>query len=171
MVMNLHEVSISTQRLNLNPFSAEDADETFNCITPTLTRYMAWDPQPRHEFDQTWNGWLKNFKARSEIIFVIREAHSQIFVGLVGLHRMQTPHPELGIWIREDYHYHGYGKEAVSGVAKWAIDFVKPDYFIYPVAEENYPSRKIAESLGGKVVSKSTGPKYEFVTYEIPISC
>ncbi|MBJ9721139.1 GNAT family N-acetyltransferase [Acinetobacter calcoaceticus] len=166
--MSLHEVSISTQRLNLKPFTAQDADEIYNCITPTLTRYMAWDPQPRHEFDQTWNAWLKNFKAESEIIFVIREAHSQIFIGLVGLHRIQTNNPELGIWIREDSHYHGYGREAVSAVAKWAIDFVKPDYFTYPVAEENYPSRKIAESLGGKVVSKSTGPKYEFVTYEIP---
>jgi len=171
MIMNLHEVSISTQRLNLKSFTAEDADEIYNCITPTLTRYMAWDPQPRHEFDETWNTWLKNFKAGSEIIFVIREAHSQIFIGLVGLHRMQTPHPELGIWIREDYHFHGYGREAVSAVAKWAVDFVKPDYFIYPVAEANVPSRKIAESLGGKVISKSTGPKYEFVTYEIPVSC
>ncbi len=37
-------------------------------------------------------------------------------------------------------------------------------------AEENSPSRKIAESLGGKVVSKATGPKYVFVTYEIPVS-
>lgn len=167
--MSLLEVSISTQRLNLKLFTAEDADEIYNCITPTLTRYMAWDPQPRHEFDQTWNAWLKNLRAESEIIFVIREAHSQIFIGLVGLHRMQTLHPELGIWIREDYHFHGYGKEAVSAVAKWAVDFVKPDYFIYPVAEANTPSRKIAESLGGKVVSKSTGPKYEFVTYEIPV--
>lgn len=51
--MNFHEVSISTERLNLTPFTAKDADETYNCITPTLTRYMAWDPQPRHEFDQT----------------------------------------------------------------------------------------------------------------------
>ncbi|MFV5443014.1 GNAT family N-acetyltransferase [Acinetobacter oleivorans] len=168
--MSLLEVSISTQRLNLKPFTAEDADEIYNCITPTLTRYMAWDPQPRHEFDETWKAWLKNFKAESEIIFVIRETHSQIFIGLVGLHRMQTPHPELGIWIREDYHFHGYGREAVSAVAKWAVDFVKPDYFIYPVAEANAPSRKIAESLGGKVVSKATGPKYEFVTYEIPVS-
>ncbi|WP_323739503.1 GNAT family N-acetyltransferase [Acinetobacter oleivorans] len=168
--MSLLEVSISTQRLNLKPFTAEDADEIYNCITPTLTRYMAWDPQPRHEFDETWKAWLKNFKAESEIIFVIRETHSQIFIGLVGLHRMQTPHPELGIWIREDYHFHGYGREAVSAVAKWAVDFVKPDYFIYSVAEANTPSRKIAESLGGKVVSKATGPKYEFVTYEIPVS-
>jgi hypothetical protein len=50
------------------------------------------------------------------------------------------------------------------------IDFVKPKYFIYPVAEENYPSRKIAESLGGKVVSKSTSRKFDFVKYEIPVN-
>ncbi|AOM85154.1 GNAT family N-acetyltransferase [Acinetobacter baumannii] len=168
--MTLNTVTLSTQRLILKPFTANDADETYNCITPTLTRYMAWDPQPRHEFDQTWSNWLKNFALGTEIIFVIRETSSQVFIGLVGLHRIQTSNPELGIWIREDYHYHGYGREAVTAVAKWAIDFVKPDFFVYPVAEDNYPSRKIAESLGGKVVSKFTGPKYELVTYEIPVS-
>ncbi len=39
--MSLLAVSISSQRLNLIPFTAEDADETYNCITPTLTHYMA----------------------------------------------------------------------------------------------------------------------------------
>ncbi len=47
--MTLNTVTLSTQRLTLKPFTANDADETYNCITPTLTRYMAWDPQPRHE--------------------------------------------------------------------------------------------------------------------------
>lgn len=168
--MNLADIKISTHRLNLKPFTANDADETYSCITPTLTRYLAWYPQPKHEFDQTWSKWLKNFAVGTEIIFVIREASSQVFIGLVGLHRMQTSNPELGIWIREDYHHHGYGREAVTAVAKWAIDFVKPELFVYPVAEENHPSRKIAESLGGKVVSKFTGPKYEVVIYEIPIN-
>lgn len=28
---------LSTQRLTLKPFTANDADETYNCITPTLT--------------------------------------------------------------------------------------------------------------------------------------
>ncbi len=102
-------------------------------------------------------------------LFLLLETSSQVFIGLVGLHRMQTSNSELGIWIREDYHYHGYGREAVTAVAKWAIDFVKPDFFL-SVAEENYPSRKIAESLGAKVVSKFSGPKYEVVTYEIPVS-
>ncbi|MBC6801867.1 GNAT family N-acetyltransferase, partial [Acinetobacter baumannii] len=55
--MTLNTVMLSTQRLTLKPFTANDADETYNCITPTLTRYMAWDPQPRHEFDQTWSNW------------------------------------------------------------------------------------------------------------------
>ncbi|SUV63010.1 acetyltransferase [Acinetobacter baumannii] len=71
--MTLNTVTLSTQRLTLKPFTANDADETYNCITPTLTRYMAWDPQPRHEFDQTWSNWLKNFAFGTEIIFVIRE--------------------------------------------------------------------------------------------------
>ncbi|MFX9833234.1 GNAT family N-acetyltransferase, partial [Acinetobacter baumannii] len=64
--MTLNTVTLFTQRLTLKPFNANDADETYSCITPTLTRYLAWYPQPRHEFDQTWSKWLKNFAVGTE---------------------------------------------------------------------------------------------------------
>ncbi len=46
---------------------------------------------------------------------------------------------------------------------EWGID-----RFIYPVAEENYASRRIAESLGGVVVERRQTPKYQSVIYQIP---
>jgi RimJ/RimL family protein N-acetyltransferase len=169
IIMDLHKVSISTPRLVLSAFMAKDADETYNCITPTLTRYMAWDPQPRHEFNETWNNWLKNFTLGLEIIFAIREINTHQFIGLVGIHHLQTSIPEVGIWIREDCHQQRYGQEAVSNAVQWATENIQADYLVYPVAKENIPSRKIAESLGGEVVSSSKSRKYELVTYKIPL--
>ena len=37
--------------------------------------------------------------------------------------------------------------------------------FIYPVAEDNHPSRRITESLGGVVTVNRVTPKYRSVLY------
>ncbi len=40
-------------------------------VLPLRSHAMAWDPQPRHEFDQTWSNWLKNFAFGTEIILLL----------------------------------------------------------------------------------------------------
>jgi hypothetical protein len=40
--------------------------------------------------------------------------------------------------------------------------------FTYPVAEQNYSSRRIAESLGGVIVDRRETTKYMSVIYQIP---
>jgi len=53
-------------------------------------------------------------------------------------------------------------------MAVWVSEELNPDCFEYPVAEENVASRRIAESLGGVIVSRRTNPKYLSVVYRIP---
>lgn len=53
-------------------------------------------------------------------------------------------------------------------VARWASLVLGVARFTYPVAEENYPSRRIAESLGGVIVERRETPKYMSVIYHIP---
>jgi hypothetical protein len=65
------------------------------------------------------------------------------------------------------------GREAVAGVYTWAVNNPEFDYFIYPAHKDNIPSRKIAESLGGVVVSSGkkvfpTGKEFDEVVYHIP---
>jgi len=46
-------IPIESKRLSLAPFSANDADAAYSCITPSLTRYMSWDPPAdRDSFDR-----------------------------------------------------------------------------------------------------------------------
>ncbi|WP_323119688.1 GNAT family N-acetyltransferase [Burkholderia alba] len=162
-------VEIRTARLTIRPFTAADADDAFACVTPSLTRYMAFDPEASPAaFEAIWRRWLATIDAGEDFSFAIRDAQTGGFVGMVGLHHARAAVPELGIWIREDRHGHAYGREAVTAVAQWGARTFKPDAFIYPVAERNHPSRRIAESLGGVVVETRTTPKYEALVYRIP---
>lgn len=168
--MSQNCIDIRSSRLTLKPFTPLDADEVFQYITPTLTRYMSWDPpQTRQEFDEIWHGWLDNIKNGKELICVIRNSTNNEFLGLAGLHQMQSETPELGIWIREDRHRSGFGREAVKSIASWASGNLKIKGFIYPVAIENFASRQIAESLGGTLYSYEKKRKYDSVIYSIPI--
>jgi RimJ/RimL family protein N-acetyltransferase len=167
--MNWNTINIRSARMTLKPFTSADADDAFSCITPSLTRFMSWDPPAsREEFDQVWRAWLLTIQDGSDFVFVSRSAVDNQFLGLVGLHRAQTENPELGIWIREDRHGNGFGREAVTAVADWASTHLKPSSFSYPVAEQNGASRRIAESLGGVAVAQRADRKYHAVIYQIP---
>jgi RimJ/RimL family protein N-acetyltransferase len=161
------DIRITSDRLRLRPFTPHDADDAFACITPALTRYMAWEPAPsRDAFRAVWTNWIAPL-AVDEYVFVIREPAGDGFIGLVGLHRLNEDAPELGIWIREEAHGLGYGGEAVKLVADWAQHTLGVTRFVYPVAEQNQASRRIAERLGGVVAGRRTTPKYESVTHRI----
>jgi RimJ/RimL family protein N-acetyltransferase len=163
------EIHIESGRLSIRPFSAEDADAAFPCITPSLTRYMAWDPPADREcFDRIWQSWLSAIAEGVDFVFTVRRRDNGEFLGLAGLHQIKDAHAVLGIWIREDRHGVGYGREAVGLVAQWASSTFCIDRFSYPVAEQNHGSRRIAEFLGGVVVDRHDTEKYESVTYQIP---
>jgi RimJ/RimL family protein N-acetyltransferase len=160
---------IYSTRLQIKPFTCNDAEECYACITPTLTRYMSWEPpEDENAFETIWQAWLTTIKNGSDWVFVIRHQSNNEFLGLVGFHQTKHLRPELGIWIREDRHGFAYGKEAVTAIADWASRHFSFEAFIYPVAIENHASRRIAESLNGTPIYCSQQPKYKSITYLIP---
>ena len=169
MAVPLSDIHMQSTRLSLKPFSADDADAAFFCITPSLARFMSWEvPASRAAFDRTWQAWLPAMAAGEEFVFAVRQRTDGGFLGLTGLHRVTSDDPELGIWIREDRHRQGFGPEAVGMVAQWATQALGIASFLYPVAEANRPSRRLAESLGGIMVGRRTMPKFDAVIYRIP---
>ena len=165
----MREIIIHSPRLTLKPFIASDATESYACITPTLTRFMSWEPPRDHEeYQSIWQIWLEHIVQGTAYHFVIRNKANGEFLGLGGFHDVQSDTPELGIWIREDQHGFGYGREAVTAIFGWASHTFSNQHYIYPVALENYASRKIAESLNGIETYCSMTPKYHSITYFIP---
>lgn len=159
-----------TQRLKLRIYEVQDAEEMYRHITPTLTRFMAWEPPASlEEFQANKPLWEERFLQGTDYHFVARDLQSGRYIGVVGVHRATSTTPEFGVWMCEDVHGQGFGKEAVSAVFDWAKNALQAEYFLYPVAEENWASRKIAQALGGQVVSTQQKPKYVAVTYHIPV--
>lgn len=169
--MALDHLEIQYAALILKSFTAEDADEIYSCITPTLTQYMSWEPpQSRQDFQEVWQQWLINIRDQTELTLVIRHSDHHEFLGLAALHQLQSETPELGIWIREDRHGARFGQTAIKALVDWASKHLNIKNFTYPVAVDNTASRRIAESLGGVIYAHTQKPKYDAVTYAIPTS-
>lgn len=162
-----NNVEVRAQRIILRVFSATDAREAFEAMTPSLSKFMSWEvPKTPADFEKVWKGWEENRKRELEIVFVIRDRKTQEFLGLVGLHRLTTA-PRIGIWIKEVSHGCGYGKASVQAVIEWAAQELGIEQFSYSVAEENIASQRIAQSLGGVKNGYLVGSKYNAQIYKI----
>ena len=94
-----------TQRLKLRIYSAQDAEEMYSHITPTLTRFMAWEPPATYEeFMENKVLWEERFLQGTDYHFVARDLQTGRYIGVVGVHRASTATPEFGVWMSEDVH-------------------------------------------------------------------
>ncbi len=165
----MRDIEVSTARTTIRPFTPEDASEVFACISPEITRFMAWEPPPTEAaFADVWRTWLPAIEEKSELHFVARHRDDGRFLGIVGVHALQSETPELGIWLCRDIHRLRLGHELIGAVVRWVSEAFAVKYFQYPVAEDNIASRRIAEAYGGQVKERRIDPKYSYVVYHIP---
>lgn len=152
------DFEITTDRLSLVVISREYKNDIFWQFTEEVARFLA--PQPSGDIDDTVkfiNGSRKNTLAGKELQLVVLDKNTRQFLGCVGLHRINTPVPELGIWFKKSAWGAGYGKESMLALKKWADANLNYEKIRYPVFKENLPSRKIAEFLGGKIAREFIG--------------
>jgi RimJ/RimL family protein N-acetyltransferase len=108
------QVLIRSARLQLSPFKMADAEEVFECITPAIARFMRWEPP------KSLNEYKANREARSQandpsvFSFVIRRSDTMECLGIAGLDEADQPTPELGIWLKEAAHGHGYERKPLK---------------------------------------------------------
>jgi RimJ/RimL family protein N-acetyltransferase len=166
-------VEIESDRLRLLPTSEEYAREVFHNFTPAITEFMF--PAPPNAIEETLaflRGAHESILAGTDLQVVILLKEDEEFLGHGGIHHVDTRTPELGIWIKLSAHGDGYGREAVTALAEWALENLEFDYLIYPVDRRNLPSRKIPESLGGRIeaeyeVTNESGDVLDIVEYRI----
>lgn len=160
-------IVIQSSRLQLSQFQMTDAEEVFACITPTIARFMRWDPPTWSEYRARCEERLRASNPNA-FSFVIRRLDNHECLGMAGLEDSDRPSPELGLWIKESAHRQGFGREVVAALAEWAHKNMGKESFIYPVAVQNTASRRIAEGFQGEIIGHQTNPKYESVVYRIP---
>jgi RimJ/RimL family protein N-acetyltransferase len=160
-------IVIQSPRLQLSQFQISDAEEVFACITPAITRFMRWEPP-------SWSEYMARCEERlrapepNTFSFVIRRRDGNECLGMTAVETCDTESPELGLWMKESAHGQGFGREVVTAVAEWAHETLGKESFIYPVAERNIASRRIAERLHGEIIASRTSSKYDSVVYKIP---
>lgn len=166
---DLRLVRVTSERLSLAPFNDGDADDVFDAVTPSLTRFLAFAPSPsRAAFAEVWRAWGPQMARGTHLYLVIRRADGGEFLGVANVRDVGGPEPELGIWIKEPAQRRGYGSEAVRALVAWAVQRPEVESFLYPVATENIASRRIVERLGGAVIATADRPKFTSVLYRIP---
>jgi RimJ/RimL family protein N-acetyltransferase len=171
---DLSQTLITSERLTLRAFTAADAAETFAEANARIATYMSWNPPASEkEFKAIWQGHLANMKAGRELHLVIRHTITNEFIGRTGLNPADAALLETGVWIKESAQGRRYGREAVAAVVKWASERFHPSGFLYPVVDENTPSRRLAEALRGEVIGtrqrhKAGDQKRTLLLYRIP---
>lgn len=148
---------IVTERLSLRPVADAVAPDIFATLDLTVTRYMV--PRPAAKIEETRSFIERSQRSKeegSELVLTVHRRETGEFLGGCGLHACYGPKaPEIGIWLKSAAHGNGFGKEAVLGMMKWAEENLDIEQFIYPVDRNNGPSRRIPESLGGRVIGEA----------------
>lgn len=170
--LDLEAVRITSERLTLEPITAKFREDIFREFTDEITLHMyPATPASIADTDEYIAKTTAERAAGTDLAVAILKDGE--FLGNGGIHALDTPTPELGIWIKKSAHGHAYGREAVTAIKQWADANLTYEYLVYPVVKSNVSSRKIAESLGGAlhhefVKMNGSGEEREMVMYHIP---
>lgn len=172
-ILDTANVNLETEHLKLVPISSKYRDDIFKEFTSDVTVHMF--PQPTNNIKDTENfieESLKKMWKGENLQLVAVDKTSGEFLGCMGLHNIHKPDPEMGLWLKKSVHGKGYGKEAMKVIKEWADGNIGYEYIRYPVVKINVASRRIAESLGGKVFrdfigTNQNGEKMDEVEYRI----
>ncbi|MBW4565668.1 MAG: GNAT family N-acetyltransferase [Mojavia pulchra JT2-VF2] len=149
---NLEKVSLESKRLILQPISLEYTEDVFREFTSEITTFMYPKPaQSLGETEKIIKDMILQRENHTDLVLVILKKDNLEFLGICEVGAINTDTPELGIWLKKSAHGHGFGREAVNVLKNWVDKNLKYNYLSYPVDKRNIPSRKIAESIGGKV--------------------
>ncbi|MGA1196540.1 MAG: GNAT family N-acetyltransferase [Candidatus Latescibacterota bacterium] len=172
--IDFETLHIESPRLYLRPVTLDDAQVIFENFTPDITQYMS-PPSPK-EIEETQTFLRETIAKRAnfqELVLAICNRETDEFLGVCGIHQIGEAHPELGIWLKASAHGHRFGREAITALTKWTRQHIRHEYLIYPVDRNKIASRKIPESLDGKIFNERIGKKMDgdsldLVFYKIP---
>jgi [ribosomal protein S5]-alanine N-acetyltransferase len=150
--MNPNQVRLETDRLVLVPKSSAHAECIFAEYREPITRYMGHAPPGSLALllERIEEQVAAMMSGEALYLSVLREG-SEEFLGCFSLDELGSAHPEMGGWLKASAHGNRYGQEAARKLKQWADHHLAHQHLVWPCAVDNIASRKLAESLGGKV--------------------
>ncbi len=170
-------VVLNSKRLMLTPVSRAFAEEIFKEFTADITRYIV--PKPAGHINEICafiDTSIEKMNAGDQRVMAILDADTVQFSGVCALYgKEQGITAELDIWLKKSAQGRGLGREAIALLVQWVKDNLMLSHLVYPVDKNNIPGWKLAESLGGVVVSESqreslSGNRLNERVYQLPVT-
>ena len=142
---------LETQRLILRELTAEDLPAVRDTLQNSEVERVY-----EHAFtDEEARDWLERQQRRYERcgfgLWAIVPRDSEEAAGMAGLTLQNCEGRdvlEIGYLLRPSFRGHGYAREAAAGCLRYAFDQMGAPRVHCIVKQDNFPSRKVAESLG-----------------------
>ncbi|WP_338677050.1 GNAT family N-acetyltransferase [Streptomyces sp. SCSIO 30461] len=118
-------ISLTTERLELRAFTADDAEEVYAaCQDPGIQRWIPAVPVPYERTDAADfvgltapSGWRED----TAYSFCVRLRDVGSLVGSAGLHHPREGGMEVGFWTAPGHRGRGYATEVTLALARWAF--------------------------------------------------
>ncbi len=153
-------VPLTTERLTLRPFAAEDAAELHRLINDwEVCRTLAAVPFPysRDLADE----WIASSHASLtdgrawHLVITGQEGEKEVVVGGVGLRLSKDARSaRLGYWVGRRFWGHGVASEAAGKLARWAMANLDLDRLEATVATDNPGSIAVLRRIGFRHVGE-----------------
>lgn len=172
--MDLTQVTIETDRLRLEPVTFKYAEQIFSEYRDPVVQYMNYGPPESLEIlKERIKQREIDMKAGRHLFLAVLLKETDEFLGCFALEDLDQDNIEMGGWLKGSAHGQHYGQEATAALKAWAENNLYYNHILWPCAAVNTPSRKLAESLGGKVQKEyikttARGTVLPFVDYCIP---
>ena len=152
--LDLESVKIETPRCMLEPFHTEwiDFDDLLKAFLEVNENFYVNKFRPTRE------------QNRNIIKQIIRDRHhwtnftcyifhkeTGMLLGCMGITALDTPEPNLGIWIRKEFQNKWYGIEVYTAFLDWAKESTNFSFFKHVTKYENTASIRLVEHFQGKL--------------------
>lgn len=143
-VLEVQMQVLLTRRLTLRPPALPDADDiALGLNNWKVARMLARVPFPYWPADA--EDWIAGFaKTRDDLVFTI---HRERLIGVVSLEG-DGSEPELGYWLAEPWHGHGYMTEAATALIEHAFALRDIRAVTSSAFADNPASMRVQEKLG-----------------------
>ena len=148
---------LTSQRLKLTPFEADEVDLFHRINTSPFVRKYLWDDEvialemARELLAQN----EQHFQSDKFGLWKITELNGSQVMGYTGLwYFFDESQPQLLYALLEEFSGQGYATEAARMVIQYAFNVLQYQYLVAATDVPNLASQRVAEGLGMRLIEK-----------------